>query len=174
MEHKILIIEGGSFDISEKSQEIYAGKVIGDNYFDLTTTRLRYFGGSTNHWGGWVRNFDNEDFEKNEKLNLTNWPIKKKSLDFYLDETCKILNIKNYFKTSNFEMPSFNKVVYQRVTEPHLFSKPYINKIKNSKNIDLCLNSNLINAEIKDQLVTKILISDFKNYIDPCQALKDR
>ena len=37
--HKILI-EGGSFDISEKSQEIYAGKVIGDNYFDLTTTRL--------------------------------------------------------------------------------------------------------------------------------------
>ena len=61
-------------------------------------------------------------------------------------------------------MPSFNKVVYQRVTEPHLFSKPYINKIKNSKNIDLCLNSNLINAEIKDQLVTKILISDFKNY----------
>ncbi len=162
--HKILIIEGGSFDISEKSQEIYAGKVIGDNYFDLTTTRLRYFGGSTNHWGGWVRNFDNEDFEKNEKLNLTNWPIKKKSLDFYLDETCKILNIKNYFKTSNFEMPSFNKVVYQRVTEPHLFSKPYINKIKNSKNIDLCLNSNLINAEIKDQLVTKILISDFKNY----------
>ena len=75
---KILIIEGGSFDISEKSQEIYAGKVIGDNYFDLSTTRLRYFGGSTNHWGGWVRNFDNEDFEKNEKLNLTNWPIKKK------------------------------------------------------------------------------------------------
>ena len=162
--HKILIIEGGSFDISEKSQEIYAGKVIGDNYFDLTTTRLRYFGGSTNHWGGWVRNFDNGDFEKNEKLNLTNWPIKKKSLDFYLDEACKILNIKNYFKTSNFEISSFNKVIYQRVTEPHLFSKPYINKIKNSKNIDLCLNSNLINAEIKDQLVTKILISDFKNY----------
>ena len=162
--HKILIIEGGSFDISEKSQEIYAGKVIGDNYFDLTTTRLRYFGGSTNHWGGWVRNFDNGDFEKNEKLNLTNWPIKKKSLDFYLDEACKILNIKNYFKTSNFEISSFNKVIYQRVTEPHLFSKPYINKIKNSKNIDLCLNSNLINAEIKNQLVTKILISDFKNY----------
>ena len=161
---KILIIEGGSFDISEKSQEIYTGKVIGDNYFDLSTTRLRYFGGSTNHWGGWVRNFDNEDFEKNEKLNLTNWPIKKKSLDFYLDEACKILNIKNYFNTSDFGIPSFNKVVYQRVTEPHLFSKPYINKIKNSKNIDLCLNSNLINAEIKHQFVTKILISDFKNY----------
>ena len=69
----------------------------------------------------------------------------------------KILNIKNYFKTSNFEISSFNKVIYQRVTEPHLFSKPYINKIKNSKNIDLCLNSNLINAEIKNQLVTKIL-----------------
>ncbi len=160
---KILIIEGGSFDISERSQEIYTGKVIGDNYFDLSTTRLRYFGGSTNHWGGWVRNFDIDDFKKFEKYDLSSWPIQKKSLDFYLDEACKILNIENNFNTFNFEMPSFNKVNYQKVNEPHLFSKQYINKIKISKNIDLCLNSNLIDAVIKNKMVTKILISDFKN-----------
>ena len=159
----ILIIEGGSFEISDKSQEIYSGQVIGDNYFDLSTTRLRYFGGSSNHWGGWVRNLEEDEFEKIESLKVDEWPIKKKDLDKYLDVACGILKIKNNFQSENFIKNSFNKVNYSRVEEPHLFSKPYIEKFAKSKNIDLCLNTNLINAEIKNNFVTKIIVSNFKN-----------
>ncbi len=159
----ILIIEGGSFEISDKSQEIYSGQVIGDNYFDLSTTRLRYFGGSSNHWGGWVRNLEEDEFEKIESLKVDEWPIKKKDLDKYLDVACGILKIKNNFQSENFIKNSFNKVNYSRVEEPHLFSKPYIEKFAKSKNIDLCLNTNLINAEIKNNFVTKIIVSNFNN-----------
>ena len=36
----------------------YKAKSIEDPYYDLDATRLRYFGGSTNHWGGYCRTFN--------------------------------------------------------------------------------------------------------------------
>ncbi|MEQ9057692.1 MAG: FAD-binding protein, partial [Roseovarius confluentis] len=44
-----LILEAGGLEFSDASQDFYRGDVIGDPYYDLDTTRLRYFGGSSNH-----------------------------------------------------------------------------------------------------------------------------
>ena len=49
----VALFEAGGEDITAESQEIYEGETIGDPYFTLDTTRLRYFGGSSNHWAGW-------------------------------------------------------------------------------------------------------------------------
>ena len=48
----VLLAEGGEIDFSAASQKQYEGAVVGDPYFDLAETRLRFLGGSTNHWGG--------------------------------------------------------------------------------------------------------------------------
>lgn len=53
---KVLIIEAGDLLFSENSQKFYKGNTIGDKYFPLDITRLRYFGGSTGHWGGAMQN----------------------------------------------------------------------------------------------------------------------
>ena len=37
----IALLEGGSENYSNASQELYSGEVIGDKYFSLDTTRLR-------------------------------------------------------------------------------------------------------------------------------------
>ena len=50
-----VIFEAGGNDYSDESQDFYKGKVIGDPYFDLDVTRLRFLGGSSNHWAGWCR-----------------------------------------------------------------------------------------------------------------------
>ena len=49
---KVILCEAGELDYSEQSQDCYKGKVIGDTYFPLDISRLRYFGGTSNHWGG--------------------------------------------------------------------------------------------------------------------------
>ena len=61
----ILLIEAGGLEFDEKVQSHYKGEVVGDKYYDLDVTRLRYFGGSTNHWGGWCRPFEKIDFQRN-------------------------------------------------------------------------------------------------------------
>ena len=55
---RILLIEGGGEGYSENSQNLYQGNNIGHDYFDLTATRLRFLGGSSNHWGGLCRPLD--------------------------------------------------------------------------------------------------------------------
>ena len=48
----VVLLEGGGLEIEVESQEIYEGDIVGLDYLPIDTTRLRYFGGSTNHWSG--------------------------------------------------------------------------------------------------------------------------
>ena len=68
-----LMLEGGEADWSEWSQEMYQGEVIGDRYFELDHSRLRYFGGTSNHWEGWCRPFDEGDFAPRPDLGVIGW-----------------------------------------------------------------------------------------------------
>ena len=62
--YNVALIEAGDYEYTEESQEIYTAKTVGDPYFDLDVARLRYFGGTTNHWNGWCRSFEEEDFNR--------------------------------------------------------------------------------------------------------------
>src|SRR5271163_1943823 len=69
------LLESGGTDFDSKTQELYAGDNIGRPFLDLTTCRLRYFGGTTNHWGGWCLPLDPIDFEAREGLAYRGWPF---------------------------------------------------------------------------------------------------
>ena len=61
---KIMLFESGGMDFDVKTQSLYAGKVSGISYLPLDASRMRYLGGSSNHWGGWCRPLDPIDFER--------------------------------------------------------------------------------------------------------------
>src|SRR5450759_3787661 len=48
---KVLLLEAGGLSYSDESQDHYRGKNVGRTYW-LNELRLRYLGGSSNHWGG--------------------------------------------------------------------------------------------------------------------------
>ena len=54
-----ILLEAGGTEYDEKTQEVYGGVIKSDvlrsDY--LTHSRLRYFGGTTNHWGGHSRGY---------------------------------------------------------------------------------------------------------------------
>ena len=147
----VLLLEGGGEEISEINQNRYKGKVIGDKYFDLDVTRLRYFGGSSNHWGGNCAPLDETDFAE--------WPINKKDLDKYNFKAKKILNINEKFQ--KYEKSIFESFKLSSILESDVnFKEKYLEQFKKDKNIYLMLNASLIkiNSDKENNYVQSLLI----------------
>lgn len=88
----VLLIEGGALDSPNGGETLYKGDVTGRPY-PLTGSRLRWFGGTSNHWGGWVRPFEEVDFAEKPQFDLPGWPIKRSDLDIWYQhaaEWCEV------------------------------------------------------------------------------------
>ena len=142
---KVVLIEGGGPEFSEQSQKIYSGKVIGDPYFELDVARLRYFGGTTNHWGGWCRTFEPEDFLRGYLGDEYKWPIDFEELDQYRAKACDMLEKDSVFQDewksgSDVESISFN------FSPPVRFGTKYLNTLATDPLVHVFLNSNLVDV----------------------------
>ncbi|MDC3295028.1 NAD(P)-binding protein [bacterium] len=51
---KVLLLEAGGYDYTSESQGIYEGTIEGPYPNISSETRLRFFGGTSGHWGGLV------------------------------------------------------------------------------------------------------------------------
>lgn len=86
--HEVLLLESGGFKFDEATQSLYKGTSVGipiDPKVDLglDTPRLRFFGGTTNHWAGFCRPFPELDFAVRPWVPRSGWPIPRASLDAY-------------------------------------------------------------------------------------------
>ena len=134
-----LIIEAGQEGYSADSQDFYNGKIIGDNIANLSSSRLRQFGGTSGLWGGWSKPM--------EDYNFKNWSITKDELDKYSDKTCSILDIKKKFNKAELNK-YFNQIEFQYSDVK--FADKYKEHIKKSKNIHLILNCQLSHFDGKN------------------------
>lgn len=80
---RMLMLESGGMQFDPATQALYAGKETGVSYIPLDASRLRYLGGSSNHWGGWCRPFDASDFERRAWVPYSGWPFTLKALEPY-------------------------------------------------------------------------------------------
>ena len=131
---KSLIIEAGSEDYSENSQEFFASKVIGDQINDLQSSRLRQFGGTSAQWGGWSKPMEN--------YNLSSWGVNFDELNKLSDQACEILDIKNNFRKSNINN-YFHQTEFQYSNVK--FKEKYKNYISKSRFVNLLLNTQVTN-----------------------------
>ena len=157
---RILLIEAGDFNFSDKSQSFYDGKVIGDKYFPLTTCRLRYLGGTSGHWSGTSITLDKIDFDE--------WIINKNSIDIYENRAKEILNLKGDFSNTKSEFEEFQRQTF--LDSEVRFGEKYNEEIKNSKNIFLLLNSPLLEIisrkdNYKKVEKIKIKLNNEKDYL---------
>ncbi|MEJ1970616.1 MAG: GMC family oxidoreductase [Rhizomicrobium sp.] len=80
---RIMLFESGGMDFDPATQALYAGTNAGVRYLPLDASRMRYLGGSTNHWGGWCRPLDPIDFEKRDWVAHSGWPFGIETLKPY-------------------------------------------------------------------------------------------
>lgn len=77
---RVVLLESGGMTFDAKTQALYQGAEVGAPYLPLDATRMRYLGGSTNHWGGWCRPMDDIDFEERTWMPYSGWPFGREAL----------------------------------------------------------------------------------------------
>ncbi len=122
---KILLIESGDLSPQIASQKLAIGESSGDilpegNHY-LYASRLRYFGGSTNHWAGYTRPFDRIDFEERDWISHSGWPFSLDELKFGYQRANAHLGI------HSFTYPKFLK---RKFDSQNLFEHDKIENLK--------------------------------------------
>lgn len=173
----ILLLEAGGMDYSEESQEIYRGKNVGHEYFNLDDCRGRWLGGSSNLWGGWCAPLSSCDFKKRDFVKHSGWPIDKTDLDPYEEEAKLITNLPKKFRLVKYKGWSdilensdknFNGFNFQWTAPFGLnFRDKYKSELENRSNITCFVNANLTDMTLSDDLssIKNIEIKNYRNSV---------
>lgn len=157
----VCVLEAGDFDRPrfDDASHPYAGESVGEPY-NLRTTRLRYFGGSTNHWAGWCMPLDPIDFRPRSFVPLSGWPFERSELDPYYPRAATICEI----DPPGFELtglpgsgdlqrelldhwdPDFTSKLL-RFSPPTRFGPRYRSAIEQSRQVRCLLDSTVVEIE---------------------------
>ncbi len=90
----VVVLESGALELDTRTQNLYKGQFVGQPVSaELESTRMRYFGGTTNHWAGNCYPLDPADFESKPYVERSGWPFSYEDLEpYYLRaaDTCQI------------------------------------------------------------------------------------
>lgn len=162
----VALMEGGGLDFDQTSQDLYVGDCIGRDYYSLDSTRLRFFGGTSNHWGGRCRALEPWDFQARAYLGEAGWPISKADLDPFAAEADDIVSIPpaDAYPDSADELAGEDfRIIRFRHSPPTRFNEKYREELRASSQITLVLNANLVDLELDDGLGT-VTGAVFKTY----------
>lgn len=150
---RVGLMEGGGLALSEASQDLYRGSSTGVEY-PVDASRLRYLGGTSNHWTGETLPLDDRDFEALPYHPLNAWPIRRSDLDGYGERAAEILDLAPVYQPVDIFNARDDVLmpVVRRMSAPTRFGQKYQRELTRSKLIWLCINANLIDIELDDGL----------------------
>jgi choline dehydrogenase-like flavoprotein len=150
---RVAVLESGAFEYDADTQQLYSGTVVGHAFTPLDRDRLRFFGGTSNHWEGSCRPFDS--------LDLEDWPIGLDVLGPYYRRAHEICQLGPY---SYDALDWANEVarplapgaganlksgVFQ-FSPPTRFGTVYRNDLGTANGLSVYLNANLLDIETND------------------------
>ncbi len=155
----VCLLEAGGMDpVAIDSEHPYQGEVTGRPY-GIASTRVRYFGGTSNHWGGWCRPLDPLDFKKKDYIPLSGWPITYEDLIPYYKQAlvvCEIdtggLGLDGFnatFPATSFLAEHSNVLINKNFffSPPTRFGTRYKKDLEESVNINCYLNATATKLE---------------------------
>jgi choline dehydrogenase-like flavoprotein len=157
----VLLLEGGGLEWSQESQEIYKGELIGDHYVPLDLARARLLGGTSNHWGGWSYPLTEYVFKRKSGFEDAVWPIEKKDLDPFVEQTRSVLDISptpdDVVLDSEFGIKEF-RVAFSKVR----FGQKYRDTLMSSQKITCVTNANLTGLKTDGHNVVAATVANFR------------
>ncbi len=155
---KVTLLESGGMEFDAATQALYAGPETGTRYLPLDASRMRFFGGSTNHWGGWCRPLEKIDFEKRDWLAHSGWPFGREVLEAYFPRAQELVEAGPFiyddapqkFPVSTLEMGAGGiETVWFQFSKmrgsvlPTHFGERYADDLKQVSNLKLYTNANV-------------------------------
>jgi len=156
---RVVVLESGGFDFDPRVQSLYEGENIGLPTFGVHVNRLRYFGGTTNHWAGHCRPLDPIDFELRDWIPHSGWPLTREALEPWYRRAQPICELGEYryedldyftgrtgLAALNLEPSRLQSVVYNQ-SPPTRFGDAYREELRRARNVEVLLNANLLELE---------------------------
>lgn len=151
---RIILAEAGGLEPSSPDElALYSGESSGSSKYSLSTTRLRYFGGTSGHWGGWSRPLDAVDFQARPQTGIPGWPFGKRELAPHYSAAHQWLEISD----TNYDPGKLDAALRQQLIEfptdapfqnrlfhfspPTRFGDKYRPQIEQSGSIECVLNA---------------------------------
>jgi len=163
---RVALIESGSFDLDDDTQALYDGESGAVDY-PLAASRLRYFGGTTNHWGGWCRPLRPVDFEGRPGIGIPAWPIGPADLAPYYRraaDACQ-LNSADFDDIAVWQQRTGKPALdlpgddidtrFFLYSPPTRFGETYRGEVDRAANITTYLNSNVLEV-VPDAAATRV------------------
>lgn len=154
---RVLLLESGDERMEGRTQQLYAAEQTGLRYFDLTACRLRFFGGTTNHWGGFCRENDPIDYRGRPELGVPAWPVDYAEIKPYVDRAAAFLGLEakgfdpaaaaakvgvDPGEVLDTRSPAFLTKVFQ-ISRRLRFQELYAEALAGQGNLDIVRNANL-------------------------------
>lgn len=170
---RVALLEAGGLEYTEQSQSHYMGTESGLPTYNIALKghRLRYFGGTSNHWAGMCGIFAESDFWPKRYHELPGWPIARSEILAHLPAASEILDL----GTPDFSAKPFgdpNRSAFERPgfanSPPTRFGTKYRKELSESKNIDLFVNANLVDLRLTDVAgellrIGHVVVSNYRN-----------
>ena len=160
---RVVLLESGGEELEADTQALYKGPVTGLPYFPLDAARLRFYGGSTNHWGGVCRPFDDVDFEPRPWIPGSGWPIRRADVAPYYDraqEICRVAtgdwDLETWVERDRFTpFPFDEERIATRVAQivaktRRSFADAHGAEIEEMANVTVLLGANVTALEVDD------------------------
>lgn len=158
--YRVCLLESGGFEFDTDTESLSQGdfsEFVGDDYYG----RMRFFGGSTNHWEGRCRPLEASDFEARDWVPYSGWPFSKSHLDPYYGRAATVCGLgSNEYGPDIIEqatgaprLPLEDDIVesvafqYSNATR---FGAVYREELEKSGNISVLLHSNAVAFETSE------------------------
>jgi choline dehydrogenase-like flavoprotein len=162
----VVLIEGGGHEYAQNSQDLYQCTSTGLEVY-AEETRLRFLGGTSNHWAGRCRPFERSDFVVGPPVNIPGWPIAFNEMDRNLPAAMDIVDLppNSGFKTINatldddeFEADRF------LLSPPTRFAQKYARQLNETEGLDVFIHCNCVDLEFdsKNGRMETIVVSDYE------------
>ncbi len=161
----IILLESGGRDIDGATQNLYQATQSGIPYYDMTACRLRFFGGTTNHWGGYCRENDPIDYAGRPDLGVPEWPIGYDDIAPYVVTAAQQLGLtkegfqpdwqakQNGFPESDLlesHSKDFISKVFQ-ISRRRRFQELYAEDLEKQTNLDVIQYANVTHIDVNPQ-----------------------
>lgn len=167
---KVLLLEGGAMEWTEASQDIYKAASVSTSPAGVLDqdfpgwSRLRQFGGSTNHWGGWSRPFEEHDFQKRDWIPLSGWPITLKEIESYYARAATYIEMENFDQAEERRRPEVAGVTTREFhySPPTRFGEKYGPDLFASSNVEVILKASAVRFDTRGDQVQSVLVKNAK------------
>ncbi|KII28876.1 MULTISPECIES: GMC oxidoreductase [Pseudomonas] len=171
---QVVLIEGGGHEYSLPSQDLYKCSSSGLNIYP-EETRLRYLGGTSNHWAGRCRPFEKSDFAVAPPVGLPGWPIAFSEIERNLPTAMAILDLPSDsgFKAINASLDATDfEADHFLLSTPTRFAQKYAKELNETEGLDVFINCNCVDLEFDSQTgrIAAVVVSDYERRREPLKA----